>query len=97
MSLNQIATALGFRLLEDLVCERLSSGIWLRLDYSSAGLPEIRSLAAPAPKDPCPVCERAGTGTLAFDKLPKYSERSETAPRCGKYRLRTKNNRRVGT
>lgn len=60
-SLNQIAAHLGVRLLEDLVGERVSSSLWIRLEFDPHGLPTLHRLT-PHANPACPLCRQMGAG-----------------------------------
>lgn len=67
-SLNAVAVHFGLRLLEDLVDERVSESLWLRLEYEGA-LPGIRRIT-PTPVADCPLCRRLGWGDAIEAELP---------------------------
>ena len=61
-SLNQVATSLGLRLLEEFAQARLRSSVWLQLDTSDHGIPSLSERTAHPQKLSCPVCRLAGRG-----------------------------------
>lgn len=67
-SLNAVAVHFGLRLLEDLVDERVSESLWLRLEYEGA-LPGIRRIT-PTPVADCPLCRCLGWGDAIEAELP---------------------------
>jgi hypothetical protein len=61
-SLNQMATGLGLRLLEDLFAGRVTASRWLRVEFDENGSCLVREPVATPASPPCPICARAGQG-----------------------------------
>lgn len=63
-SLNLSAVALGLRLLEDLVAERIKDSVWLRMLFGPNGTLSVLRQAIPGRSAamPCPVCRLNGLG-----------------------------------
>lgn len=61
-SLNQIATGLGLRLVEDFVAGRVERSAWLRLEYSGDGSPTIIANYPPRTTACMLLCKHAGRG-----------------------------------
>ncbi len=59
-TLNQIATGLALRMLEDYLSARLHTSCWLRLTYEGA-VPHLRTVNPARPLSPC-LCPHAGGG-----------------------------------
>jgi molybdopterin/thiamine biosynthesis adenylyltransferase len=68
-SLNGLATSLGVTLLEQFLAGRLGDSLWLQLDVTAAGVPQLTN-RAPAPGTACPLCTLAGRGDAALEALP---------------------------
>ena len=67
-SLNQLAVAVGVRMLEDLGAGRAQGSRWLRLHFDEAGELLVNHPSwniAPA----CPLCARSGEGDGAFASI----------------------------
>lgn len=60
-SLNQLAVATGFRMLEDLVAMRLIASTWVRLEYDERGRIGVR-YPEPRVNGACSLCQNAGLG-----------------------------------
>jgi molybdopterin/thiamine biosynthesis adenylyltransferase len=66
-SLNQIATGVAIRLLEDLVAERVCSSTWARIDVQVDGTMSLQyPLTHSTALASCPVCARLGLGDAAL-------------------------------
>jgi hypothetical protein len=80
-SLNQIATGLGLRLIEEFVQGRLESSTWLQLDTADGGLPVLAHPAPPA-RNTCPLCRIAGRGDGGIELLQPvlYADWSKLPP-----------------
>jgi len=69
-SLNQLAAALGLRMLEDLVAERITRSLWGQISFTADGRMEV--LYPSLNEDPgCLLCRRAGAGDEAFGSEPE--------------------------
>jgi molybdopterin/thiamine biosynthesis adenylyltransferase len=60
-SLNQTATGLALRLLEDFIAARVGESTWIHLDFDRRGIPLLES-RSPSPNPECPACPLAGRG-----------------------------------
>lgn len=72
-SLNHLAAAAGLRMLEDLVAERLTESVWLRLEFDPRGRLSTRYLerANHAVPGHCALCVTlAGLGDAGLDRVP---------------------------
>jgi hypothetical protein len=67
-SLNQLAAALGLRLLEDLVGERVRGSAWLRVEFGEDGLPQLRALHS-LQTGHCLLCALAGSGDAGIARV----------------------------
>jgi hypothetical protein len=61
--LNQMATAVGVQMLQDLVCERIRESIWARVEFDDAGrmrvdYPTVQGSGSQG----CALCSKAGLG-----------------------------------
>jgi len=70
-SLNQCAAALGMRLLEDLVGERVAESVWVRLEFDASGRPSIVFPEAERPlgEGRCPLCGLSGFGFSGLEQV----------------------------
>ena len=67
-SLNQAATAIGERLIEDLFAGHVHDSRWVRIEWSDDGRTTIRE-PNPGPTPPrCAMCAKAGEGEAALGK-----------------------------
>lgn len=67
-SLNTAAVGLATRLLEDFISGRVQSSTWLRLEYESNGIPQLREGAALVTRA-CSICGVAGLGDSGLSRL----------------------------
>jgi hypothetical protein len=84
-SLNQLAAAIGLRLIEDLVGEHLRTSAWVHVEFTPQGRLEVRqSEGEPWGRPSCAVCSLAGAGEDALGRVPALLRRPLTpsgAPR----------------
>lgn len=69
-SLNQVATGLGLRLLEEFTQGHLRSSVWLQLNTSEHGIPLLSERIANPMQLSCPLCRLAGRGDDGLHLLP---------------------------
>jgi molybdopterin/thiamine biosynthesis adenylyltransferase len=70
-SLNTVAAGMALRLLEDLIDRRISSSVWLRLEYNPAGIPSIQEIPLPQRRE-CRICRTlTGAGDDGITLIPE--------------------------
>ena len=65
-SLNQAATAVGLRLIEDLFTGRVRDSRWVRLEWNGDGRVVTREPEPGSRRADCPLCRKAGEGDAAL-------------------------------
>jgi hypothetical protein len=53
---------MGLRLVEDLVCERVTSSVWIHLDFDREGRIRIDERREITGREGCPLCALMGSG-----------------------------------
>lgn len=68
-TLNQTAVSFGIQLVVDFLCGRVRNSVWLHLEYSDDGIPELQSRSSLAVAD-CRLCALAGLGDEGLREFP---------------------------
>lgn len=78
-SLNQFAVALGLRLWEDFMAERVMGSTWMHMEYDRAGRLNV-VYPSLTPRGPCPLCSLLGLGEEGVYQVGALLQEDPAAP-----------------